>query len=220
MHSGYSDITLREYSTDTLSLIVDNESEKTRLITDKTSLEDNTVIRVGTHRLYIGKARKSNGAIVFFDGSPTYPGGSVKLFYGDTLILENGRETTEKTVLGVLGNRVLFEGGDTVYLDVEKFTLALKSYRHREGENHFRLWVEALGVPERHTDANEHLVEGAHQIEVGYVLKVSYLFEFYSESFCARKHVAHSFYLHHLFLPPSLFAPQPLQCSAQEGVVS
>ncbi len=120
MHSGYSDITLREYSTSTLSLIVDNEGEKTRLITDKTSLEDNTVIRVGAHRLYIGKARKSNGATIFYDGSPTYPGGSVKLFYGDTLILENGTEKTEKTVLGVLGNRVLFEGEDTVYLDVDE----------------------------------------------------------------------------------------------------
>ena len=44
----------------------------------------------------------------------------MKLFYGDTLILENGAEKTEKTVHGVLGKRVLFEGEDTVYLGGEQ----------------------------------------------------------------------------------------------------
>ena len=114
MHNGYKDFTEREYSYETLSLIVDNESDKTRIITDLAGLNGKSSARLGEHRLYIGRARKINGGISFFEGAPTYPDGSVKLFYGDTLELEGDGEVYAQTVLGVFENKVYFSGEDTV----------------------------------------------------------------------------------------------------------
>lgn len=113
MHEGYEDLCEREYSKETLSLIVDNEGEKTRIITDLEGLEGKTCAKLGEHRLYIGRAKEINGGISFYEGAPTYPDGSVKLFYGDILQLEAGEAVSEKTVLGVLDDKVYFDGEDT-----------------------------------------------------------------------------------------------------------
>ncbi|MBQ4108753.1 MAG: hypothetical protein IJC80_05050 [Clostridia bacterium] len=112
MHNGYKDFTEREYSYETLSLIVDNEGEKTRIITDLSGLDGDSSAKLGEHRLYLGRARKTNGGISFFEGAPTYPDGSVKLFYGDTLELEGDGEVYMQTVLGVFEDKVYFDGDD------------------------------------------------------------------------------------------------------------
>lgn len=111
MHSGYQDITVHEYSSETLSLILDNEGEATRFITDKTELEYDTTAKLGEHLLYIGKAKEHQDSISFVSGAPTYKDGSVKLFYGDTLILRRDGDEREKTVLCAMDKSVYFEHG-------------------------------------------------------------------------------------------------------------
>ncbi len=110
MHKEYEDVSEVEYSSDTLSLIVDNEGEKTRLITDETEASFGVRAKLGEHLIYIGRVQKINGGISFKDGAPTYKDGSVKLFYGDTLLLKNGEDEEEKAVGGVLQSNVYFEG--------------------------------------------------------------------------------------------------------------
>ncbi|MBO5378713.1 MAG: hypothetical protein J6A90_00130 [Clostridia bacterium] len=134
MHTEYKDYTEREYSYATLSLIVDNEGDKTRIITDLSGLDGDSSAKLGEHRLYLGMARKTNGGISFFEGAPTYPDGSVKIFHGDILELENGDEAVEKTVLGVLGEKVYFDGEDTssytendgIFVEDEEYAVYLK----------------------------------------------------------------------------------------------
>lgn len=137
MHAGYEDITKLEYSEKTLSLIVDNEGEKTRLITDITSMEENTTAKVGEHLIYVGRAILANGALFFTQGSPRYKDGSVKLFCGDTVILDNGGESLEKTVVSVLGDNVYLDFktdnatvyndfGESISEDGEEYSVYLK----------------------------------------------------------------------------------------------
>ena len=52
-----------------------------------------------------------------------------------------------------------------------------------------------------------------NKVKVGDILQTALFYEL------KTKKTLGFIYLHHLFLPPSLFAPQPLHFSAQEGVV-
>ena len=131
MHSGYQDITINEYSTETLSLIIDNEGEKTRLVTDKASLENDTIAKIEAHLLYIGNAKISSGALLFRQGSPCYPDGSAKLFFGDTLILKGKAETTEGVVIGVAGNIAYLDGemrDITAYTELDEGSANMEEY--------------------------------------------------------------------------------------------
>lgn len=128
MYSGYIDITEREYSEKTLSLIIDNEGEKTRLITDRGEIYGKAYVNIGAHRLYLGRAVTVSGGIELESGALYYPDSFVKLFYGDTLILVADGEESEKTVLDVIGSTVLLDGESSLPLDSlgEEYEIYLK----------------------------------------------------------------------------------------------
>ena len=104
--------------------------------------------------------------------------------------------------------------------EFDELAFALHPDRHRRSENDLRHRVEALREPAGDPGAGRRLRDRADEFEVRDVAEPSDLAE--PEAQTDRGIVAgtvHFFFGHHLVFPPNRSAPQPLQCSAQQGVV-
>ena len=112
-------------------------------------------------------------------------------------------------------------------LYIVELALALRAYRQRHSESELEPRIEYLSIPRRNPCARDYPRHGPDKIEVRDILEHTDLVKSGSDRLRSRRdrlflrggffcHALIQFcFGHHVLSPPSLFAPQPVHCSAQ-----